>query len=696
MTSNAKEIASEAARLRLESIRFKEKRSSEIKRFLGLYNNNQPPVLPGFFSIPLPTVPGFIDSLLSKTDEPISVAFSPVTEADYSRAKLMTAAFNFDHAQSEESDWDAADRQERKGAIFSGIGVAQVFAESDPEYKSIVRPVEFEDFIFDPVGSSSLETHTYQGRDGIWRSKRQMQGDLYAQDAVNQIFQQLGDVKSREDDYEVYEHKKDRYISLSLNPYDYSRSAVHMVQFVEMGLVWKDGERYYVFFEPRSMIPVRCEKWSDVFESGLWDKTSWATHEDSKNFLSKTALHDIVPVADAMQIAFNLTMDNVRRRNMPQKLFRAGDLVDPNQLRNYMPDSLVEISATAMQRALPDIVRNIDVPDTTAITENLISFMDGYIGQKTGITPSAQGVGQEKQATILVNNLKQVADRLGLYNKYYTRAQRQKVLRWAWGQYEHMPKERVLRTIGASGSVEWMTLFKKDAKPEFDIIIKSKNAEEANDTGAKQEKMNTLMSIKGDPMLSQIINPKKMAEELFKVGNFEDEEIADFLDKDAYSNKDILSQAAQACEEILGGKEPSIPMNFEANMAFLLKINNFIKKLRSNKAKPEIIAKLNDYFNTHVQIVQRNQQQDQSIKDLMNIQGQVPGNPDMAPQTPGQGSPDMASGGPPTPPTGGIPSQPSINLNPIPSGPSSTPPVNASPAPIQRGSVNRIPSLSQA
>src|SRR2546428_2867125 len=114
MTNNAQEIATEAARLRQESMTYKQQRSNEIRRFADSYNNVQGPIIPGYFSIPLPIIGGFVDTLLSKTDEPLSVSFSPTTEADYTRAKLMTAAWNYDHGQSEQSDWDAADRQERK------------------------------------------------------------------------------------------------------------------------------------------------------------------------------------------------------------------------------------------------------------------------------------------------------------------------------------------------------------------------------------------------------------------------------------------------------------------------------------------------------------------------------------------------------------------------------------------------------
>src|SRR5207244_849729 len=159
MISNAKEIAVEASRLRLECIQFKQKRQSEIKRFLDLYNNVSPPILPGYFSIPLPIVGGYIDTLLSKTDEPLSVSFSPVTEADYTRSKLMTAAFNYDHGQSEDSDWDGAVMDEKKIAAFCGKGIGKTYAYSDPEYKSVREAVEFEDFLFDPLGKEDLETH---------------------------------------------------------------------------------------------------------------------------------------------------------------------------------------------------------------------------------------------------------------------------------------------------------------------------------------------------------------------------------------------------------------------------------------------------------------------------------------------------------------------------------------------------------
>jgi len=131
-----------------------------------------------------------------------------------------------------------------------------------------------------------------------------------------------------------------------------------------------------------------------------------------------------------------------------------------------------------------------------------------------------------------------------------------------------------------------------------------------------------LLAIKSYPILAPKVNPNKMIDALLSNGNFDDNEIAEFLEADAYSSRDIVAAAQEACEEIIEKGKATIETNYEANVFFLFKINSFIRKFQSSKLEPQKLAVLNEYFNRHTMVVVRNMQQDQAVKSLIQMQGQ--------------------------------------------------------------------------
>ena len=58
---------------------------------------------------------------------------------------------------------------------MSGRGIMSYYAESDPEYKSVLEVVDYHDFHCQPLGGGLLETHLFAGQENVILSKSQLE-----------------------------------------------------------------------------------------------------------------------------------------------------------------------------------------------------------------------------------------------------------------------------------------------------------------------------------------------------------------------------------------------------------------------------------------------------------------------------------------------------------------------------------------
>ena len=72
---------------------FKQKRLERWQRVEDLYFRRPRPALKGRINIPLPVMTGFVETLLSKIDDPPVINFNPTEEADIKKSKKINAAW---------------------------------------------------------------------------------------------------------------------------------------------------------------------------------------------------------------------------------------------------------------------------------------------------------------------------------------------------------------------------------------------------------------------------------------------------------------------------------------------------------------------------------------------------------------------------------------------------------------------------
>jgi hypothetical protein len=521
----------------------------------------------GRSNIPLPVMSGFVNTLLSKIDEAPSLKFGPVEESDTRSAGMVQGQYEIISKDSD-ADWETKDIDGKKLNTIYGRTIYKAYGERSPKFKFNLFVTDPYDFYVDPMGGGDLEDAKYCGEDCIWRNKKQLidgaKAKIYDSASVRKVLEYLAGNKTLSNDTQE-NSKSNRFAALGLNNQMYNYAGEGALRFVESGTM-KNGVRTYVFWHFDSKTIIREAPLKEVFASELWHWTSWASYRDKFNFWSMAPADDMRPIAVAMQILANQELDNRQKTNWNQRAYDPDMFEDPQELE-YRPNGLVAVkSGTWKIQPIANGIYNFQTPQLSG-TINLVNWLDQIAGTKTGITASAQGSSNEQKVGIYEGNLQQVADRLGLINKSYSKCWTAIGRRFVWALKENMPPKLAVRMLGAKG-VEWQNLFKKDINPLMNISVSGGSAQIALDANAKQSKEKALT------LLLQSPNATKWEKEnILRFGGFTEEQIREALDTESYENRDSLLHAAESIDKIVNGETPKLFRG--ANTAFQQKILDF-------------------------------------------------------------------------------------------------------------------------
>lgn len=624
MSNVSKEIADKLAGIAVQQIetaaRFKEPRLQDIGKNEDLYLGKRRPSVRGRFNVALPIMEGFVETLMAKIDDPPAVSRKALKEEDSIAVKKIDAQWEFDKSPTR-GRWDQKDRWAKKLAILSGRAIFKIFAESDPKYKAHLEVVDYYDFLCEPQGGANLEDHRFLGQMNLFRSKKDLEAGfesgIYDGEQVKALILRTDNQGFKRNE-ELFKNKFNRMKALGFTPENFDYIGEKLYNLTEWGMIY-EGKRYYLLLDYPTGTWVRCEELRDVFESDLWQFSSWATEEDPFNFWNRAPSDIMRPVALAQQMVFNQLLDANARRVYGQRIYNTKVIDDPSQLE-FRPEGL--IGATLMPgQSLRDAVLTMETPEISS-SINLIEFLKGFVGRETGVTPSAQGFGEEERVGILESNLQQVNDRLALIRKSYFQCWADLALRYDWGLWEHLPEGTMVKIIGQDGA-EWEEIKRKDLEPEFDIIITGGNQQIIEDEAKNKAQQNTLNMIMANPLLVRELNPKWVVEEGLRKVGYSDEQIRVGMDIENYGNQALLAKAARVISEILANKEPQV--EYEANTAFLQKILDAARKLRTRK--PQAFDKMMNYINQHFQIVEENMSRELYKNQPLGLAGGAPVSP---------------------------------------------------------------------
>lgn len=630
-TINKEKIAQTAKKMAQACIKFKQPRLSEVKKFFELYANKVDKALPGRFNVPIPVVGGFVDTLKSKIDDEPILKYKENDETDYKRVQMANAMWQWDKSPNR-GKWALKDRAAKISAIFTGRGILSYFAESEPEYKSNLQVIDLFDFIFEPQGGADLDNHLFVGQTNIFKSVSDLQtgvkNGLYNSEQVQKLItgQSSTDEKRVEDEHE---NQTTRFEVYGLDPNTNNYVGQKIFSLCQMFLDF-EGKKYYILFDLKTAIWVRVEPIKEVFKSKLQPYVSWATHEDYFNFLSKCALDDIKPIAEATKIIFNQALDNIQKRNWGMRAFDSSIFPNPSELQ-WRPDGLVQAN-NLNGKAIQSGIYQFETADNTNITVNMMEFMNSYLEKSTGIRPSSIDQQDASQKVgIYYGNMQEVADRLGTLNKSYKETYAQLGLRYLYGLDEHLTEDMSIRVQGIKGS-EWVDIKRTDFEFERtpDVDVESASTEFEMDEAKNQRRANALAMITANPLLMQKANSGWLFRQVLKNGEFNDEDIRVAMDTQNDGNAEILSEAAMAIKEIISGNQPKL--NKGATTGFVQKILDYDI---DHDLKQEVSQALRDYAQAHIEIALRNMmKQVQMNGGMLSPQGMPPTQPIQPSQPP--------------------------------------------------------------
>ena len=580
---------------------YRQSRLDEIKKSEDAYFCKTKPALKGRFNIPLPIAEGFVETSMSKIDDQIKVVFKRGREATLKAAKKITAAWEKDSAP-DRGDFNGADLDAKKLAHFSGFGTLKLVAGSTPYFQKLVA-VDYYDLIFEPHGGRDLDDHLFKGQLNIFKTKEQLiQGVKAGWYDKSQVTTYL--IKINQKDTKTFqgqqEEKYQRYSAMNLNPKNYNFVGTVVGNFTEL-ITRIDDEDYYILFDKENKHWIKIAPVEEVFPKGFSPYVAWQTERSPISFLCRAPLDSVRPVYEAMRLLLNQNLDNIQKRNWDMVLFNAKKIINPSQLE-YRPHGLISVKLKDGE-SMASAYAKMETPDTSTITINLLQWFSNFTGQQKGVTPGAQGVAEEETLGIYYGNMQQVADRFGLINKFYAQSHVKVAQRYKANLGKFMPpRDYMVKFVGLEEA-----LTKDEVAEDMEVQVISSATEAKNSLVVSQKKQGALTTVLNKPELLAQTNPKFILEEVLRNGEYAEEEIKAFTDKEGSHDSILMSEAAKAIEDILMGKTPKL--NRGANLNYVKKIRNYAVE-EENLTDKEFVD-LMSFAMQHLEIAQKNEMEEQ-------------------------------------------------------------------------------------
>jgi hypothetical protein len=516
------------------------------------------------------------------------------------------------------------------------------YAVSDPEYRNCFEVFELEDAIFQPDGGGHLENHLYAGRQDIVRSVAALKNGPYDQAQVKELLELAAktDYSPKFDgsDGEDATAALGKFKAMGLAPEANNYVGERMFKLAEMALTI-GGTRYYLVFSPWYKTWVRFGKLKEVCSSNLYPWVSWATHEDNKNFLSKSFADDLYGVADATHTFFNQELTNREKRNFNARgydieMFPDVAKLDQAQTR---PDALVPVKVPAGKR-IEDGIFTFETAELRG-TIDLLDWMQGEAGRDVGVTDLSMGGVQQasKKATVVFAEQQSISKRLLLRSSSYTEAMGEVAKLFIQGCKDHLPAKKALKSLGIEGE-GWEPVIRRtdlDLYSDPDVRVVSSSVEMQQSQLKKEARLATIDKIINNPVLIAQVNPQGITAELLKSGaEFDDAEVKLLMDTKNYGSKEEEARAHQAIQAVQNNEKPDF--FYGATTLFMQIIHDFAVNNRTTLGNARY-QKLIEYSMAHAPIAQENmlRKAGQQVAAAMAPQPAEGGAPAQQPALPG-------------------------------------------------------------
>jgi len=621
--------------LLMASQTYKQPRMNTLIMYEAMYRNAIPPKFRQMFNVPLPVFSGMIDTLLADFNDQIQIRYNSLNPAQDLVVPKIQAHWEAERdSLTPNANWNYKARTDRYNATISGRGILKNFATSDPEYENFLEVVNYSDFHCQPYGGGQLENHLFAGQEGIFKTISDLKSPYYEQKQVEKLSTFAYSDKFSQDLNNTYGDRLVRFKALNLDVDTNSVTGSKTYNLCEFIITYEDGERWYCLFEPCSRIWLRCCPWKEICPSGAYPWVSWATHEDHKNFWSKSYADDLYYPADAIITMYNQELTNREKKNFNARAYDRAMFPDVGKLdqAQYRMDALVPVN-TGGVRKIADGIYEFQTAELKG-TVDLINFTISIVQSFVGVNPLSMGTPAEHaKPSVVVSQQQQMAKRIGYRADSFKEAYSRLGMLYLEGLKEHMPPKVSVRILGENGFIDTADLKRIELKDlgDIGISVTSSSEQENIDNMKRDSRVKAIDMVAKNPNLTDLEK-----ETIYRdVGQFDEADIQLLLSSKSYTSRKQIAQASKAIQQILNGKEPSIYHG--ADMSYLDYMMNFItdneEKIKDKEKKfQDLITTMGPIISQNMMLIAKKQGINK-IQDQQNPQQSQP-QPQPQPPTP--------------------------------------------------------------
>lgn len=550
--------------------------------------------------VPLYKMHGYVHTILSKIDSPLTFKYVKGETADLKKSKLMNSIKDKD---SKIGRWNFKDIMGKRDAAIYGRAIYLYMSKNDKgQYKSLLNLVDPKDFLIDPdVGGLCTEEEDGSGVEkaaylGWWNTKitraqltKGTKDGIYYKKVVEDLLDGGTNTKTKTNQDQDKDNRKP-----SGAPRERYKNENQFI-FYTWITTDEDDERYYLVLTPSGDC-IRCEPWKEIRKSGKYPIWTWAAFPDPREFWTPSYCDFARGIFQAQEKSINQSLDNSEQINRPQTAVNVDYVRNLAQVR-YRKDGYIEIEGNV------DVNRVLQTRQTPPIEGpfKVYDKLESIVEAESGVTADVKGTSEEDTLGIYEGNLMQAGDRFGLLNKSYAEGYYRFAVLHKEGVMQDMKKKTAVQILGPMGlEIEMVTA--RDLKPfqnDYDILVESSIAEAQSNLADSKNKLTFLGAYKGD----QTINQKVLFETQATIAGVDDDTIKRLLDTNDYDAIEVVAQADEAFQIIIGGDTP--PLYKDANTAFLQRLHDL-----SDKYDHELSSEQHDqvfsYIDKITPIVEKN------------------------------------------------------------------------------------------
>ena len=580
-------LAEKARKLLVSSQIYKQARMNRIALYEALYNNDVPPKLRQMFNVIPPVFSGMVDSLLAQFNDEVKIKYTASNPALYITIPKIQAHWEKEKdSPSPNARWNYKARTDRFNAVLSGRGILEEYAYNDPKYENVLNVINYSDFHCAPLGGGLLDRHPFAGKEGCFVSESDLKtNSKYDQKQVEELTRYSWASEDFTTLETTYGTKFERWRALGLDPQTNSFSGDKTYNLCDF-IISDNGKKYNVVFEPCSGIWVYCEEW----DGDAYPWKTYATHEDDKNFWSKSYADDFYNIADAIIIMVNQELTNREKKNYHGRAYDKDMFTDVAKLdaAQYRPDALVPANTMGGVKKIAEGIYEFTTPELKG-TIDLVNWLSSYTADKVGTDELPPGAGKSKVGIQLAMQQKQ-SKRIGLRADSFKECYAQLGYAYIEGMAKYMPAKVSVQLIGENGFVEEAELKRLEVKGAINnigITITSTSEQEQADAMKKDSRVKAIEMITQNPNLTRYEK-----ETIYRdIGQFTEDEIMFLLDAKGEISKKQIAHASQDIQNVLQGKQ--IDPWYGADISYLNYINSYIIDHKNHvNGKEEGFAKL--------------------------------------------------------------------------------------------------------